>query len=357
MKQIFTILVMMILGGFSYGQTCNTYFTYEVDESTNTVTFTDQSYEAQNVQPIAWNWQINGVSYDTQNLTYTYTSLPFVACLTATFADSCESNYCDTVYVESTDPCEYFSAQVNPEFAFVSEAGACDGELTAYASNGTSPYSYDWSNGGNTATATALCEGTYTVTVLDANGCSITAEGYVVVDDSTSNQNLITDAIDSCITFTVVDAYISNVVITDSTTLEVEWTLVDDQQVSHIFVLTYNFSGQYGDYNAIITITCPDSKSTSQSWNQIITVDENTTTGINLILNNSSELNIYPNPVKDILTIEGENISTVEIIDINGRVVKTINNIKSSKIIDISSLNQGIYFIKTGNTVQKLVKL
>ena len=69
---------------------------------------------------------------------------------------------------------------------------------------------------------------------------------------------------------------------------------------------------------------------------------------------------IYPNPVNDILTIEVENSSRVEIMDINGKIVKTLN-ILSKKSIDVSDLTQGIYFIKTsskeGVKVSKLVKL
>lgn len=52
--------------------------------------------------------------------------------------------------------------------------GACDGSATATASGGTPPYSYEWSDGQTTATASNLCPGTYTVTVTDANGCEET---------------------------------------------------------------------------------------------------------------------------------------------------------------------------------------
>lgn len=46
-----------------------------------------------------------------------------------------------------------------------------DGEATVFASGGTIPYSYLWSNGQTTQTATGLISGTYTITVTDANGC------------------------------------------------------------------------------------------------------------------------------------------------------------------------------------------
>ncbi|MCB0704745.1 MAG: T9SS type A sorting domain-containing protein [Saprospiraceae bacterium] len=46
-----------------------------------------------------------------------------------------------------------------------------DGTATAIVSGGTAPYTYTWSNGGDTETITNLMPGTYFLTVLDANGC------------------------------------------------------------------------------------------------------------------------------------------------------------------------------------------
>lgn len=51
--------------------------------------------------------------------------------------------------------------------------GTCDGTLTANPTKGTQPYSYLWSNGQTTKTATGLCKGPYTVTVTDAQGCTV----------------------------------------------------------------------------------------------------------------------------------------------------------------------------------------
>ncbi len=50
-----------------------------------------------------------------------------------------------------------------------------DGTATANANGGTQPYSYLWSNGETTATATNLQSGTYNVMVTTANGCTTTA--------------------------------------------------------------------------------------------------------------------------------------------------------------------------------------
>lgn len=66
---------------------------------------------------------------------------------------------------------------------------------------------------------------------------------------------------------------------------------------------------------------------------------------------------MYPNPATDLLTIEGKNISSVTIMDMNGKAVIDANR----QQIDISGLAKGIYsvVILEGNNriVKKLVKI
>lgn len=57
----------------------------------------------------------------------------------------------------------------------VSCYGACNGIATVNASGGTSPYTYSWApSGGSGATASNLCAGTYTCTVIDAAANTVT---------------------------------------------------------------------------------------------------------------------------------------------------------------------------------------
>ena len=55
--------------------------------------------------------------------------------------------------------------------------GGCDGDATVTPAGGTTSYTYLWDDGSaqTNATATGLCDGTYNVTVTDANGCTATA--------------------------------------------------------------------------------------------------------------------------------------------------------------------------------------
>ena len=65
--------------------------------------------------------------------------------------------------------------------------------------------------------------------------------------------------------------------------------------------------------------------------------------------NNTSEFNIYPNPVKNALTITGD-YSSANIYDVFGKLVLTS---ETQKTIDVSTLSNGVYFvnINTENTI------
>ena len=65
--------------------------------------------------------------------------------------------------------------------------------------------------------------------------------------------------------------------------------------------------------------------------------------------NNTSEFNIYPNPVKNVLTITGD-YSSANIYDVFGKLVLTS---ETQKTIDVSTLSNGVYFvnINTENTI------
>lgn len=71
----------------------------------------------------------------------------------------------------------------------------------------------------------------------------------------------------------------------------------------------------------------------------------NSTTSI-LGLNNSSQLNIYPNPTSNQLSIIGNPlvINEINLIDITGKTLKTIR--QNLDVINVTDLPNGIYFIQ-----------
>ena len=80
------------------------------------------------------------------------------------------------------------------------------------------------------------------------------------------------------------------------------------------------------------------------------------TTGIENV-ENAANVAIYPNPVRNMLTIEGNDVKNVEVIDMNGRVVLT--NDRAGQL-DMSTLAEGVYMVRvmslSGVTAQKVVK-
>ncbi|MDX1909756.1 MAG: T9SS type A sorting domain-containing protein [Bacteroidia bacterium] len=83
----------------------------------------------------------------------------------ATDAKGCSESF--SITLNNADaPVLSISGQAN-----VSCAGASNGTATANITGGLAPFSYLWSNGETTATATALPAGNSTCTVTDANGC------------------------------------------------------------------------------------------------------------------------------------------------------------------------------------------
>lgn len=87
--------------------------------------------------------------------------------LTLTDQNGCTA--VDSTQLSEPLPLE-LTMSANPEIA-----GLSLGDATANPSGGTPPYSYQWSDSSaqNTATAIGLVAGTYSVTVTDANGCTI----------------------------------------------------------------------------------------------------------------------------------------------------------------------------------------
>ncbi len=73
--------------------------------------------------------------------------------------------------------------------------------------------------------------------------------------------------------------------------------------------------------------------------------------------NNASSIALYPNPTTGILNITAEDVNSVEVYDITGRVVMMRG---AENTIDMSELEAGVYFVNVatanGSAVQRVVK-
>ena len=89
---------------------------------------------------------------------------------------------------------------------------------------------------------------------------------------------------------------------------------------------------------------------------QIVPIIDNYTVGLEE--NNALKVELYPNPVNNVLTVKGDNIVKVAIFNALGQEVVTVENRNE---IDVTSLNNGLYFVRVtdvnGNvSVNKIVK-
>jgi gliding motility-associated-like protein len=76
--------------------------------------------------------------------------------------------------------------------------GASDGTVTANASGGTSAYTYSWSNAQTGSQLTNLGPGTFTVTVTDNAGCTVTGTAPAVSQPASAIQLTVTQSKTSC---------------------------------------------------------------------------------------------------------------------------------------------------------------
>lgn len=91
-----------------------------------------------------------------------------------------------TIGVTSPNPCAGLAMNITETMA--SSQNVCDGSITVSASGGTPPYAYQIANLPVTGAPnfTNLCIGTYNVTVVDANGCSLSQAATILYDTTST---------------------------------------------------------------------------------------------------------------------------------------------------------------------------
>ena len=58
-----------------------------------------------------------------------------------------------------------------------------------------------------------------------------------------------------------------------------------------------------------------------------------------------AEIKVYPNPSSGLLTIEGRDIMELRLIDLSGRIVKSLNADQLPLVLDLSYLEKGLYYL------------
>jgi len=84
----------------------------------------------------------------------------------------------DNIRIQGTGGATPVSSSITSQINNVCNGDAL-GSLTVTASDGSTPYTYNWSNSATSSTISTLLAGTYTVTVTDAGGTTATSSATI----------------------------------------------------------------------------------------------------------------------------------------------------------------------------------
>ncbi|MCP4123303.1 MAG: T9SS type A sorting domain-containing protein [Bacteroidetes bacterium] len=146
-------------------------------------TVTDESVQGANdgsiditvgggLAPYTFSWSNGGTTEDISGLA------PGSYTVDVTDANGCTENGNATV-AAGADPCATTVINISGNVSDENGAGGNDGSIDITVGGGLAPYTFSWSNGASTEDLTGLAGGTYTVDVMDANGCAGNA-GFTV---------------------------------------------------------------------------------------------------------------------------------------------------------------------------------
>jgi hypothetical protein len=133
--------------------------------------------------PYSFSWSTGATTQNISNLS--------AGCYTVTVTDSQQCIDIETFCVSQPDQL-LADAQVIDALC----KGDCNGTINlTLVTGGTMPYAFAWSNGAVTQNISGLCEGTYTVTVTDANSCEFIGDWTVGAPDRLAVSGNATDAL------------------------------------------------------------------------------------------------------------------------------------------------------------------
>ena len=118
---------------------------------------------------------------------------------------------------------------------------------------------------------------------------------------------------------------------------------------------SFSAGGGAGSYNSGVNQINIAGANTGDG--QII-ITEILSTGIGALNNSNYQINLYPNPFTDKITVinRGEEKGTLQIVNAFGAVIHSEKIVNEKTEIDLSAQANGIYFVKIGSVTKKVVK-
>lgn len=257
-------------------------------------------------------------------------------CRTWTATDNCGNTSSCTQCVNVAAPIKFFKNIQNL---------VCFGDNNGYInlnslSGGTAPYSFLWSNGNTAKNISNLTAGSYTVTVSDANGCSVSKKLKIVQPKPVDPNKT---AIMNPTTYNGNDGVLVFSPLGGTAPYTFLWN--DGSTLSGRFNLS---AGRY-------TITVTDVNGCSKIVaNKLYNPQQPKIGDLTASELANQTMVLYPNPAKDMITIEWDAISddqvTIEMIDVTGKVVlsekKAVSMGEATETINLTNNTKGLYMVR-----------
>ncbi len=227
-------------------------------------------------------------------------------------------------------PSPYVNAMAVP-------AVACQGQKVALTASGANTYQWSHNASGAITSVTATANTSYTVIGTATNNCATSAVVNLQVNNSptvtaTVSQNAL--CVNESVTLTAQGAN------------SFKWvsTVTGINLNGAVVIYQPNKGG-----NETFIATGVDANGCAASANVSFVVDA--CTGIRELAGTFGQFRAYPNPASETLHIESEsgNVTDVVVTDMTGRIVMKMQPNATSHIIDISSLNGGVYLVTITN--------
>jgi subtilisin-like proprotein convertase family protein len=222
------------------------------------------------------------------------------------------------------------------------------GQITLSPSGNSGPVTYSWSNGETSAAIDSLAAGTYTVTLTDSIGCSVTASYTVNNDPPVFSVQSFTVTNATCLT--CADGAVN---------ITVNWGGPIPPGATFSWSNGAGTEDISGVLPGVYTVTLSDG--TGCSVTQTYTVSAPT----GVAAYTAPQLDAYPNPSKGAFTIAYVtgvvSLAEFKVYNAIGEVVfsRTIENSSAGEfLLDLSPLGNGVYYLEfTSGAERRVLKL
>lgn len=209
----------------------------------------------------------------------------------------------------------------------VSCAGGNDGVIDLSMSGGTPPYSFQWSNLITSEDLFNLTSALYSVNVTDANGCVTTHNFFV---DEPANPIIVNGAVTNASASATANGIVDVTISGGVAPYTFEWnTGATSEDLINVLPGSY-----------LVTVTDANGCEQTSLYTVQVSAD------VKVVF--SGALNIYPNPARDVITIDLGSSQAVERIiltDPAGKVVFEDTPNSSKFDVNVQFYAEGVYFI------------